>query len=121
LNPCKITKILITHWHGDHVLGLPGLMQTLIMNGYNKKLELYGPRGTSERVRKFFDLIGRKGKEMDVSVKEVKGGVVFDCEDFMIESFGVDHDCNAVGYNFVVKEKQRLDREKLAKLKLPNL
>ena len=51
LNPCKITKILITHWHGDHVLGLPGLLSTLSLSGYNKKLYIYGPKGTKEYVR----------------------------------------------------------------------
>jgi len=44
LNPCKITKLLITHWHGDHILGIPGLLQTLLLNQYNKTLEIYGPR-----------------------------------------------------------------------------
>ena len=34
----KTTKILLTHWHGDHVLGLPGLMQTLSSLEYNQKL-----------------------------------------------------------------------------------
>ena len=40
LNPCKITKILISHWHGDHVLGLPGLLSTLALSGYNKTLHI---------------------------------------------------------------------------------
>ncbi len=46
LNPCKITRILITHWHGDHVLGLPGLLQTLALNNYPRVLQVYGPKGT---------------------------------------------------------------------------
>jgi ribonuclease Z len=50
MNPCKVTRILISHWHGDHALGLPGLLQTLVMNGYNRKLEIYGPRGSKEWV-----------------------------------------------------------------------
>ena len=48
LNPCKITRILITHWHGDHVLGIPGILQTLALSGYNKTLYIYGPKGTKE-------------------------------------------------------------------------
>ena len=120
LNPCKISKILISHWHGDHVLGLPGLLMTMMMNGYNKSLEIYGPRGTKEWVRKYFDLIGQKGQSLDVVVKEVSSGVVFDDGDFCIEAVEVEHDCPAVAYSFVVKEKVRLDREKLVKLKIPN-
>src|SRR4030042_2692406 len=48
LNPNKVTKILITHWHGDHVLGLAGLLQTLSFSNHNKTLSIYGTRGTKE-------------------------------------------------------------------------
>jgi len=136
LNPCKITKILISHWHGDHVLGLPGLLQTMMLNGYNKNLEIYGPRGTNERVRAFFDLLGRKGQDLDVKVREVctsrgngkcagaamgnGGEVIIDGGDFQIEAAEMNHDCPAVGYSFVVKEAVRLDKDKLKKLKIPN-
>ena len=44
LSAMKITKILITHWHGDHILGLPGLFQTLSMAEYQKTLNLYGKK-----------------------------------------------------------------------------
>jgi len=128
INPCKITKILITHWHGDHVFGLPGILQTLILNGYNKKLEIYGPKGTKEWVRKYFDLVGRSVEKLDVRVSEVAGrrsqvadrDVVFNEGEYFVEAKEMDHDCPAVGYAFVVREKMRLDGEKLAKMKIPN-
>ena len=71
LNPCKVTKILITHWHGDHVLGLSGFLQTLALNGMTKKVELYGPEGTKEKVREFFDTFMRPGWKMNLEVFEV--------------------------------------------------
>ena len=120
LNPCKITKILISHWHGDHVLGLPGLLQTLMLNGYNKELEIYGPKGTNERVRKYFDLIGRKGQNLDVRVREISDEKFFENSDFYLESKSMEHDSPCNAYAFVVKEKTRLDKEKLKKLKVPN-
>ena len=120
LNPCKITKILISHWHGDHVLGLPGLLQTMMLNGYNRKLEIYGPKGTSAKVRQFFDLLGRKGQDLDVKVKEVSSGKIISEDDFYVEVAEMDHDAPAVAYSFVVKEKMRLDKAKLKKLKVPN-
>jgi len=122
INPCKITKILITHWHGDHVFGLPGILNTLRLNGYNGRLEIYGPQGSKEWVRKYLDLVGRRGEDLDIRVFEVAGRteIIFDSEDFFVEAFEVDHDCPAVGYSFVVKEKMRLDRERLKKLGIPN-
>ena len=46
----KITKILISHWHGDHVFGLPGVIQSLSASEYTKTLNIYGPKGTKQRM-----------------------------------------------------------------------
>ena len=119
-NPCKITRILITHWHGDHVFGLPGILNTLRLNGYSGKLEIYGPKGTSEWIRKYLDLVGGRGMDLDLKITEVKEGIIFDEGEYFVEAKEMDHDCPCVGYSFVVREKKRLDAEKLKKLKIPN-
>jgi len=128
LNPCKLTKILISHWHGDHVLGLPGLLQTLNLNGYNGELIIYGPKGSKTRFREmispylgfYWNISRMKGNRFNIVVKEVGSGVVFEDEEFSIESEEMSHNCPALAYSFVVKEKKRLDKSKLMKLKLPN-
>ncbi|MFA4960850.1 MAG: ribonuclease Z [Candidatus Pacearchaeota archaeon] len=120
LNPCKVTKILITHWHGDHVLGLPGLFKTLMLNGYNRKLEIYGPRGTKKRIDLYLELFAHKGTELDIKVHEIDNGIFFENEEFYIESAVMEHDVVCIAYSFVLKERKRLDKEKLSKLKLPN-
>src|SRR3989344_5430233 len=51
IKPGKITKLLITHWHGDHVLGIPGLIQNLAANNYRRALEIYGPKGTKKYLK----------------------------------------------------------------------
>lgn len=120
LNPCKITRILITHWHGDHTFGLPGILNTLRLNGYNRKLEIYGPKGTKEWMRKYLDLVGGRGEDLDLKVIEVKDGIIFDEGEYFVEVKEMDHDCPCVGYSFIVREKSRLDAEKLKKLNIPN-
>ncbi|HEA46195.1 MAG TPA: ribonuclease Z [Candidatus Pacearchaeota archaeon] len=117
LNPCKITKILITHWHGDHTFGLPGLLRTLSTSGYNKKLFIYGPRGFKKHMDEMFTAFGEI-KEYEIEVKEVSGKF-FETNDFYLEAETMVHvqPCNA--YSFVVKEKRRIDKKKLKKHKVP--
>lgn len=117
INPCKLTRILITHWHGDHVLGLPGLFQTLALNNYNKTLYIYGPRGTSNFINLIYKLFVFKGK-LKIEVKEVQGKF-FETEDFYIEAFPLRHGALCNAYCFVEKDKRRLDKSKLEKLRLP--
>jgi len=118
INPCKITRILITHAHGDHILGLPGLFQTLALNNYNKTLYVYGPRG----IKRFIDLICQMfifREKLKVEVKEVEGKF-FETRDFYLEAFPLVHGAPCNAYSFVEKDKRRLDKKKLKKLKVPS-
>lgn len=120
LNPCKITKILITHIHGDHVLGLPGLLQTLALSDYNKKLEIYGPKGIKEFIQ---NLLGtfKFQREYEIFVSEVAGdGIFFENENFYLESIPLEHGIFCNGYNFVKKSYKRIDKEKLKAKGIPS-
>jgi ribonuclease Z len=120
INPCKINKILITHLHADHVLGIPGLLQTLSLSEYKKTLFIYGPRGT----KKFMNEIGKiflRDLNYKIKVEEIeKEGKFFETEDFFLESKKVNHGVPCNAYSFNEKGKIRIDREKLKKSKLPS-
>ena len=117
LNPCKITRILITHWHGDHVLGLSGLLQTLAASGYNKTLYIYGPKWIKEQIRDMLKVFGFK-KEYEIVVEEVSGKF-FENEDFYLSAEKMEHGIPSNAYCFVKKGKLRIDKEKLKKFKIP--
>lgn len=114
----KVTKILISHWHGDHVLGLPGLMQSLSSSDYNSKLEIYGPVGTNKRMEKMFEAFVFD-KKLDFSVKEVKSGIFFEDKEFELEAYPLEHGVETVGFRFVEKDKRRIDIKKVKKFNIP--
>lgn len=116
----KITRILLSHWHGDHMLGLPGLFQSMIMNGYNKELKFYGPKGTKKNLSFLLDFFRITDRELNLEVIEVSSGTVFETEEILVECLPMDHGAPTNAYSFTIKEKSRVDKEKLTKLKLPN-
>ncbi len=118
LNPCRITRLLITHWHGDHILGIPGLLQTLGLSGYNRKLRIYGPKGTGNFMRRIFDMFIYIGK-LDYEINEINSGKVFETKEFYVEAKPMLHGANCLAYAIVEKDKLRIDKKKLKKLKLP--
>lgn len=128
LNPCKTTRIFITHWHGDHTLGIPGLLETLIMNGYNGTLKIYGPKGTKKRMDEIMNFhlkwylqnATTEQTNLKIEINELKSGEQVDEKEFKIEAQNSDHQINSLSYSFTIKEKQRLDKNKLKKLKVPN-
>ncbi len=114
----KITKILISHWHGDHTLGLPGLIQSMSASNYNKTLEIYGPKGT----KKHFDAMFKTfvfDKKININIKEIKESRFFENEDFILEAKKLDHSIETLGYNFIEKNKRRIDIKKIKKFGIP--
>lgn len=120
LNPCKITRIFVSHWHGDHVLGIPGLLQTLAFNNYNKELKIYGPVGSVNIFNYYSKLFINKKTPLNVSIKELRNDKIEE-SDFEIVSREMEHDCNCIAFSFKIKDKKRIDKKKLAKFKLPSL
>ncbi len=117
LSPTKLTRILITHWHGDHVLGLPGLFQTLAMNDYKKTLKIYGPKGTYY----YMKLLKESFKiKISLEVYEVNRKFI-DEKEFFIEANPMKHNIETLAYAFVIKDKIRFDKQKLKKFRILNM
>jgi len=113
LSPMKVDKIFITHFHGDHYLGLAALIQTMNLWNRERPLHIYGPKYTFEFVQNFLNS-GFFRPGFDIHVHEL-GETRLKFEDYEIWSFKVEHGIPALGYVF--KEKDRRGKflpEKLA-------
>jgi len=116
LNMNKITRILLTHRHGDHTFGLPGLFRTLAMSNYKKKLMIYGPKGIKKTIKGIFQAFGDT-TEYKIEVREVLGKF-FETKDFFLSAERMTHGppCNA--YSFVLNGNIRIDKKRLKRLKI---
>jgi len=118
ISPAKITRLFISHWHGDHILGIPGLLQTLFMSGYQKTLHIYGPSGTKRNIELIRQLL--PNIRVSFEVHELSEGTALSSNDFSIECMQMWHGISTFAYAVIFREKLRIDKKKLAKLKLPN-
>ena len=117
-----LTRILLTHGHLDHILGLGGLVSTFMRWEAIDQLEIFGGRGTLDRVRTLIDDVVLRGNQtpMPLHFREIKPGIFFDAEDFTITAFPVTHrgpDC--LGYAFEAKERRPFLSEKADELGVP--
>lgn len=118
LSPMKITRIFVSHWHGDHTLGLGGIIQSLSASGRTAKLFIYGPPGTSARVEHIiksfsFDL-RFKIETIDIAIKEKLQEVV-DEKEFYVLAMPVRHIIPCLGYAFVEKGHRKINMEYVKK------
>lgn len=107
IKPTIIRKIFISHWHGDHVLGLPGLLQTLSASGYEGKIDLYGPKGTKKFMGAMHEAFASKDL-IDVVIHEVMKGMICDGADYMVIADELHHSAPCVGYAFCEKNKRKI-------------
>ena len=101
----KKMKVFISHLHGDHVLGLPGLLQTMALMGRERKVEVYGPEGIAHFVECVRESL-QFGLTFPVEIHEVCGdGVVCEEEDYVIETLRSNH--VVLGFAYALMEKLR--------------
>jgi ribonuclease Z len=114
----KIGAILITHMHGDHVLGLPGLLQTMGLSGRKDPLTVYGPGGLESYVRPIMEATeGETGYGLEFVA--VEDGGEYGIGGLTATAFSTDHSIESFGY--VIREADapgRLDRAKALSLGL---
>jgi ribonuclease Z len=121
INRNKIRKILITHWHGDHVGGLIGLLQTISNNESSQKVTIFGPRETKERISYLLRSVGFEDNRLELEIKELNPrGVekIYENEDYLIECAYLDHKMPCLGFSIVEKDKRRINMVKAKKMGL---
>ena len=112
-------RIFITHLHGDHVLGLPGLLQSMSLLRREKKLHVYGPVGLVKFVQAFSESLG--GPLFPVILYEVfESGVIHEEKGYRIEAVKAVHRNNSWSYGlFESPRPGRFDPERAKELGLP--
>lgn len=118
----RLTRILLTHGHLDHILGLGGLMSTFLRWEAIDELEIYGGRSTLDRVHDLLYGVVLRGNQppMPLTLREIKAGTFFETEDFSVTAFPVTHrgpDC--LGYVFEEKSRRPFLAEKADELGVP--
>lgn len=101
------SELYVTHYHADHILGIPGLLRTLGLQDRNTPVTLYGPRG-AQRVLGACVTLGMDRPKFPVEIVELKPGDVLRRAEYDVHVLGVDHRADALGFALV--EHERLGR-----------
>lgn len=115
IRPGKIKKIFITHLHGDHIFGLPGLLTSRSFQGGEDELTVYGPKG----IKRFIDAsIAASYSKLGYPLKVVEfeeDGVLFEDKQFKVEAMKLEH--GIPSYGFRMTEADQIGELKADELK----
>lgn len=118
----KTDIIALTHYHGDHIFGLPGLLQTMLSNGRKEPLTITGPKGIEKELDPVLKLAGYVG--FYISLMEVTDAPL-DLSRFgfpsgaVLAPFRTEHRVPSTGYRFDLGRAGKFDPDKARKLNIP--
>lgn len=107
--PLKLNKlelIFITHLHGDHIYGLPGLLSSRSFDGGVTSVHLFGPVGIRKYIETVFE-ISATGLDYDLIIRELNGdeGIIFEDERFKVEVAALEHRVTSFGYRVTEQDQ----------------
>jgi len=101
----KKMKVFVTHMHGDHIMGLPGLLQTMALLNRERKLDIYGPLGVKEFLEGIRETV-QFVLTFPVEIHEVeKAGVICDQEEYSVHVAPSKHVIPSFAYAYVEKPR----------------
>ncbi|WP_462412124.1 ribonuclease Z [Neobacillus sp. Marseille-QA0830] len=104
LKPRRIEKIFITHLHGDHIYGLPGLLASRSFQGGESEVTVYGPKGIKDYIQVSLT-VSQTYLKYRLTVIEIDEGIIFEDDQFTVEARHLDHGVTSFGYRIVEKDK----------------
>lgn len=114
IKPRRIEKIFITHLHGDHIYGLPGLLSSRSFQGGDSEVTVYGPKGIEEYIKVSLS-VSQTFLKYPLKVVEIEEGVIFEDEQMLVETRLLEHGIPSYGFRIVEKDRPgTLLAEKLA-------
>ncbi|WJQ09530.1 ribonuclease Z [Geobacillus stearothermophilus] len=103
IRPRRIEHIFITHLHGDHLFGLPGLLGSRSFQSGETPLTVFGPKGIRAFVETALSVSGTRLR-YELNIAEIEEGVIFDDERFQVIAKRLDHGMLSYGFRVVEKD-----------------
>ncbi len=104
VSPMKIESIYLTHFHGDHFLGVPGLIQTMSLMDREKDLKIFGPEGSKEKINTLLE-IPVYTEKFEVKVRELSPGDEVQREEYKIKTAEPEHSTKGLAYALIEDER----------------
>jgi ribonuclease Z len=103
IRPRRIEKIFVTHLHGDHLFGLPGLLGSRSFQGGETELTIYGPEGIKEFISVSLK-ISHTHLRYPLKIVEITDGIIFEDDTFFVQAAKLDHGLTSFGFRIVEKD-----------------
>ncbi|MFN6560459.1 MAG: ribonuclease Z [Nostoc sp. ChiSLP01] len=115
----QLSRIFITHMHGDHIFGLMGLLATCGLAGNVERMDIYGPPGLNEYIQAA-SRYSHTHFSYPIKVHAIRPGIIYEDDDFIVSCGNLHHRITAFGYRVAEKDRTgRFDIEKAKALQIP--